>query len=704
MRVILFTALFIITIASWSGVFSVSKVRAQSPSDQLTVLIIDRQSIQKDQVNVDLINSFGELFFKLKNSESFMFIPMDDPSIVIGPTATNSNTNDSHNDLGKVLREPPTGNSDLVATLAEVYNLLSHLGANAESVIYIVTGSESNTNAPIVASKLQPVLNLYSKAGWAVYTIALPTTNQNLKNILQNISNVTIGESYTLTIPDGMKHFADRTLRLEGKGALTELGNGALDPDTVLAMNLNIAPGTEETNIMFFKDNEVTALRLKNPDGFEASAGDRTSSTITELPNLIMWQLVEPIAGQWQVEIRGIRGEISVWIYSKNKYTLGLVDVGTIPLDQPTTITGYINDGPERSFVEGARLSAKITSPEGLSIIHELNDAGIDGDAISRDGYYAATIPPLTDAGEHLVKLELTWPGFEHSINIDSAFDAQYFPALHMTPENTELLLPGIRVKIATIFANVGGQPYSVLAEDITLDLVTNADELGIIELIPQSVITKGRAFMYDVYYTPSAEASATIIMRLNVDYARHSYTYTTDSLVISSHQPKPTPLPMPVSIVPTVAPVLPQTPSSTEVSNTNNQFTPVIVTAVILGILVSIMVIYWSTRPKPYGHIYDDQGALLVDFSKIRRSPIVNLLSRSIIRGDQLNIRGLNGVTFNFKSSGIIMSSTQVAPATVRVNNRPLIGERLIGDNAWIGTSGRLYNFTIQNADITQN
>ena len=40
-------------------------------------------------------------------------------------------------------------------------------------------------------------------------------------------------------------------------------------------------------------------------------------------------------------------------------------------------------------------------------------------------------------------------------------------------------------------------------------------------------------------------------------------------------------------------------------------------------------------------------------------------------------------------------MSSMQVAPATVRVNNQPLIEERIIDDSTWIGTSGRLYNFS---------
>jgi hypothetical protein len=477
------------------------------------------------------------------------------------------------------------------------------------------------------------------------------------------------------------------------------VGGATLDPDTVLEMNLNIAPGTDRTNMMFFKGNQVTAFRLKNPDGFEASAGDRTSSSITELPNLVMWELVDPVAGQWQMEVRGIRGQISAWVFSTNKYTLGLLDFGAIPVGEPTTITAFINDNGTRTSVEGANLSAKVTAPDGLSIIHNLNDAGVEGDAVPQDSYYAVTIPPLTAEGEYSVELELSWPGFEHTINARGSFEAQSFPNLFVEVEQTELLQPGVRTRIATVFANINGQPFSVLTEDITLDLATNAGAAGNVELVPQSIITQGRAYMYDLFYTPGAEAFTTVIMRLNLDYAGRAHRYTTDTLILSSYLPTPVPVQpvlVPVATTvprPTPAPV-PTTVPTPVITDDSPPITLIVVLAVVAGIIL-ILVVFWITRPTPYGFLYNDEGEVVVDFSALVRPPMSNLVSRNAVKGTEVGIPGLEGVTFTFRSSGVFMSSIQVAPATVRVNNQPLIEERAIDDSAWIGTSGRLYNFS---------
>jgi hypothetical protein len=697
MRLILVLALFIFGLALWGITSVVPAVQAQVPSDRLTVVVFDRESIQANQENLELINSFLGLFFKLKEGQQFMFIQLDEPTTSLGPAKTDSREFDSVlSELDEVLLATTTSpGAGMIGTLAEVYNLLGSLSAGAESVIYFVTASESATNAPDMIARLEPVLALHAEASWSVFTVALPGTDADFQNVLENISDRTGGESYLFEIPDGMRNFADRTLRLEGKGSLSEIGGGTLNPNSVLIMDLNIAPGTDQTNIMFFKDNEVTAFRLKNPDGFEASTGDRTSSSIAELPNLVMWQLIDPVAGKWQIEIRGIRGQLSAWVFATNKYTLGIQKFGAVPVGQPTTITAFINDGGVRTTVEGAQLSVKVTAPDGLSIIHKLNDEGVNGDAIALDSYYAVTIPPLSAEGEYIVDLELSWRGFEHTIITRGSFEAQSFPVLTVMTEQTELFLPGVRTKIGTVYVNINGQPFSVLIDDIRLELATNAGEPGNIELVPQSIMTQGRAFMYDLYYTAGAEAFTTIVMRLNIEYAGRAHSFTTDTLILSSHAPTPIPSPIPIEVVATTVPTAPTLPPPPlPEGETNVPIALIVVLAVIAGIIL-ILVIYWVSRTTPYGYLYNDEGQVVVDFSALERAPISNLLSRNIIQGIEIGIPGLEGVTFTFRTSGVYMSSIQVAPATVRVNNQPLIEERLIDDSTWIGTSGRLYNFS---------
>ncbi|MDP6512039.1 MAG: hypothetical protein QF878_02440, partial [SAR202 cluster bacterium] len=342
---------------------------------------------------------------------------------------------------------------------------------------------------------------------------------------------------------------------------------------------------------------------------------------------------------------------------------------------------------------------AKVTAPDGLSIIHNLNDAGVEGDAVPQDSYYAVTIPPLTAEGEYRVELELSWPGFEHTIHARGSFEAQSFPNLSVEVEQTELLQPGVRTKIATVFANINGQPFSVLTEDITLDLATNAGAAGNVELVPQSIITQGRAYMYDLFYTPGAEAFTTVIMRLNLDYAGRTHLFTTDTLILSSYLPTPVPaqpvlVPVATTVPrPTPAPV-PTTVPTPVLTESSPPVALIVVLAVVAGIIL-ILVVFWVTRPTPYGFLYNDEGEVVVDFSALVRPPMSNLVSRNAVKGTEVGIPGLEGVTFTFRSSGVFMSSIQVAPATVRVNNQPLIEERAIDDSAWIGTSGRLYNFS---------
>lgn len=710
MRLMLFTAFLILGLALGIAAPGPAAVEAQTPSDRLTVVVFDRESIQGSDDAAGLINSFLSLFFKLKEGQPFVFLPLDDPSVSLGPVETDrEDFAEVRAQLDQMLAAPPASGASLAGTLAEVYNLLGGLTASAESVLYVVTGSQEPTNAPGMLDGLQSVLKFYTDAGWSIFTVGLPGTDPGLNSVLDEVSDATGGEAYALAVPDGMRDFADRTLRLEGKGALVEVGGGALDADTVLDLNLNIAPGTDETNMLFFKENQVTAFRFKNPEGFESSAGDRISSSMTELPNLVMWRLVGPAAGQWQIEVRGTGGRLSAWEFSTNKYALGLQAFGAVPVGQPTTVTAFITADGERTFVDDAVLSAKITAPDGMSIIHQLNDDGIDGDAVARDNYYAVTIPPLTAEGEYTVDLELAWPGFQHTINTRGSFEAQMFPNLAITPVQTELIQPGMRTKIATVFANINGQPFSVQAADIALNVATNAAQQGMVELVPQSVITQGRAYMYDLYYTPGAEALTNVSLRLTLDYAGRAHTFTTDSLILSSHLPTPTAVPMTVptptvvEVVRVVAPAVPTpAPVPTPVpAPAPEPSSPVpmalIVALAVLGVAIVALAIYWLTLQTPYGFLYNDQGDVVANFSELARAPLANLISRNAVRGSEIGIPGLEGVTFTFRSAGIFMSSVQVAPATVRVNNQPLIEERAIEDSVWIGASGRLYNFSTQ-------
>ena len=70
------------------------------------------------------------------------------------------------------------------------------------------------------------------------------------------------------------------------------------------------------------------------------------------------------------------------------------------------------------------------------------------------------------------------------------------------------------------------------------------------------------------------------------------------------------------------------------------------------------------------------------------------NIMKRSRIDGDELDLPGFNGVSFVFGSDMATMVSVRVLPNTVRVNNQPVTDTMPIHDNSLIGASGRIYFF----------
>ena len=93
-------------------------------------------------------------------------------------------------------------------------------------------------------------------------------------------------------------------LREQAKGSLSEIGSGVLSPSEVLTSTFSVAPGTREATLVFFKEGPYGSLRLSNPSGYEASAGDRTMSLVVETPFIVIWRLVDPRPGEWRVDLR----------------------------------------------------------------------------------------------------------------------------------------------------------------------------------------------------------------------------------------------------------------------------------------------------------------------------------------------------------------------------------------------------------------
>lgn len=720
-KTLTFTVLAIVALLALGSVSS-RTAEAQQFFDKLTVVAIDRYSISSGDANDQLVNTFVGLLCNLKEDEPVVFVFTDDLSDTYGPLY--GNADNSAELRSQVNAAVGSGSAsapvDIASSLSSIYDYMTSVHAREDASIYLVTASEDYTVSDQMSADIASALAPIVERGWNVFAATAPGTNSALVSELDRISVNSGGESFALTMPEGIEEFMDRSLRMKSRGALNHVGQASLSDNPVFEVDLDILPSTRWANVVFVREDPQTSFRITNPEGLESSYGDRTSSSVIEFPHMVIWQVTDPAQGNWKAEARGGRGVVSANLHLINRYTVELQDMGAVPVDHPETlIVAAVLDRGELVSPD-ATVEARVTGPSGDSIVHELNDAGLQGDSIPLDGYFSLTLPPLKEEGRYDVELRLSWPDVGHSIISLAQFEARHFPTIEVTPIMVEGLKPGITEKVASVFVNINGQPYTALADEVTVS-VSGGDKTpaGEVTKIPHEIITLGKSYGFDIYYTPPTEVQSSVIFGLNIEYAGRNYIYSTDSMVVSSlpvpasvgQSPAPVTAPIPApaaapapasaSAPPAAPPVAP--PPQVEDSQSGGLPTEaIIIVLAAIGIAALAVILYWLTRPTPFGYMYTEEGELLVDFGGMNRRPVDNIMKRSRVDGDEIDLPGFGGVSFVFGSDTVTIVSVQVLPNTVRVNNQPVTDTMTIYDNSLIGASGRLYFFRYVSPEIS--
>ena len=174
MKKTLLSISILVAVAVWAGGGFGHQAQAQQPSNQVTVLVFDRDSLNGSLVDTDLINSFLGLIFKLKEGQPFTFVAVDDPLGAIGPVETDSmEFSDFRRELDVMLAMSSGAERDLAAALAEIYNFLGGEFAGAQSSIYFITGSNEDLPTPVLQSGLDQMVSLLDQKGWPVHSVTL---------------------------------------------------------------------------------------------------------------------------------------------------------------------------------------------------------------------------------------------------------------------------------------------------------------------------------------------------------------------------------------------------------------------------------------------------------------------------------------------------------------------------------------------------
>ena len=104
---------------------------------------------------------------------------------------------------------------------------------------------------------------------------------------------------------------------------------------------------------------------------------------------------------------------------------------------------------------------------------------------------------------------------------------------------------------------------------------------------------------------------------------------------------------------------------------------------------------LYYQSKTQPFGYITNESGEPLIDFANLERTKLDKIFHINSIKGDDTGLEEMAGINFKFIGSQVIIENARSTPS-VRLNNNPLLENKVIQDNDWIGSYGKLFNFKL--------
>ena len=705
------SAILILVLALFAGTqwAAAQDVSADSSfSRPITTIVVDGISARSTEAAADLAVSFVSLLDTLQGDDLFMLMVTDDSTHFVGPyRPTDPAYNQVRADFDAILRWPVTVRSDgLEKALSETHAALIEERAAEGSNIYLLVGDSPQNDFGSLSSSAGPLVAKLAEQGWSLNGVSLPGASNSAKNFLSEASSASGGTMVDLSTYVGLTAAADHVLGLRARGTLAEVGSRRLAAHEILSSVVSVAPGTSNTTILIFRDSDQGSFQLSDPTGFAISE-ERTAYQIDESPNAIVWEIQDPLPGHWRVDSRGIAGHVSVWDYSNNAYRIVLQPVGTVPLGEPSSLAAYIAEGDRPVRLNDAQVIARVTTPDGGTLKLELRDDGAGGDQSAGDGVYSTELPSLSSAGEHKVQLELLWAEFNHSLTSFESFSAEKYPSVLVDSLAVDNLVPGERTHVADVLVHIDSAPYSVPHEAV-IPIVNGAPGAETeVEVVARSLFGEGPAWEYDVYLTVSEPGTYSVAIQLTTEFGGAMFSKLSEMIVLRSEAagapvvvpPVEKPAVQPVAVQPAVAQSVAVQPAAAQPAPAVAAQDPVSLQWLALLVVPLLAIaggvgVYFLLQTRPYGYIYGDREERLVDFSAIRRNPLVAIFHRSYVRGAELGIPGLENVAFRFSGGTIHAHRGKSSQSTVRVNNQPLVDQAVVQNRTWIGARGKLYTF----------
>lgn len=676
---------------------------AQVQNPVLTIIAVDEGAAGNEN-DVDMLETALDAVIKSIHRGNVALVTYGESEVNVSTILTISEARSDVADLvSRFRQETGPERSGQVLALTNIFSLMGSKQAPPGSKVYLFTPGRIHGESEATVAQLQNSSELFSDHGWQIDVFTMPSAGLPLRELMSTVAAQSGGQYYDLGVGTGVVTLLHDFAQLD----LEIVKDAELNPGAPTITTVEIAPHTRSFDVAYIRLRSNTEVSLFRPNG--ASADQNFANIrVQVLPNTVVYTVNEPTPGTWRLLALGDEGKLLAGVEIRNPLSIELVPQPPLPIGEPGEIQARVTIDGRTQPLASAFVEATIRKPDGVTLVYQLEDKGVGGDAAADDGVFSVRIPPPAAQGVNDVDLELLWADFDAVVRGEGTFQTDYFPELTALHSERDIQV-GTENRVLTIEVTDHGFPHPVSASELS---GTAEGPGGIVPLRIDAVsyVSEGLAWQFDVFAEFSQSGAHTLSIALDsvhLDRPFHS-TLVVQTFDVLPIPPTPTPVPT-WTPVPTFTPV----PAPTATPSP----TPVVVPStpvgppdsgtafpqwiwIVLGLIALSLVavpIWHKTRRRPFGYLYDDSDNLVVDFAGVERSGARNFLAPDILWAREISDLPFNGGAFRFaRNDTVTLHYARAAgDSSLRVDGQPAGRVTQLREDTWLGVSGRLLRFS---------
>ena len=531
----------------------------------------------------------------------------------------------------------------------------------SNSKFYLISPLKTGTLEDSSNIKLNNLADLYQSSEITLNVMSMPSSLAENREFFSKISAQTNGDFIDFgsnkSFTDFIKIFLDEPILLVD----TNLDSKPL------SNFINVAPTVEKLRIGIYRQDIETKISLITPSGTELE--ENSDYNFWELDKIVFLDINNPDSGTWTIITNGSLGKYEIYTDSSNPLELRTYGEKIYPINSEIILEvgAYIDN--KLLNISDAELQVRIRDFEGIETIQIMSDIGQKGDRVAADGIYTAKLPSISKQSVVDVEYILQWKNLSTPVIKKDQIKIEYYPEIKITEINDLSGKSSQEIKVLKLQTSVNTYPFLVTPEEIKLSLDESINHIKF-RVEPLKIPDSDKSYEFNVYALSEIKTKDETSIEINLSTIFLDQQYTSEPILISI--------------------------------TTNTNFLYIFglryyywFLILIAVVIISILVLNFTRRAKIYGFMTDVDNNIIVDFSQIKRNPILKMIHPKRIYFKNISELPYQGGFFEFFENEIFIN---VIPSekdpSIRLNSVPITGRHSISDGKWIGSTGKQVRF----------